>query len=831
MRVWDKSKPPTGPFALNKDAPQAQGLVAWYPMGGAAKLWVPDYVGAAHLTLGTDPGLTVGRAGAPVLNPVTASSQYIEGDIVGASALPLTIACWVNTAGVSSAGVPICIGTNGGNGRVQIQGDVTLRNIGAATVSSAGAFNTVQYTTSLYTDNVDFHAEAVFTSGTSRQAFLNGIGSAVDTTSATASGMDRLLLGARRNSTGVGVFWGGHIGEAGVWAQADDATMVALRADPGKRFELWYPLRSRKWISLSGAPALYPPLLTNTSTLFAPTVGNGGLEVPLLVNTSTLYAPVVNPVEFHDDHERSNINIAASAILQDSYAPLISIYPRLHLSDTWGTAAYEFFHVRLTGMLGKRPNFKLRYYTTPSTGALDAWGFQSAMRCMWSYDQVTWNFFDTHALSGDNLNIDFKENADFTGDVVYVASQRPFTGTMVAAMVSSLASTYPSYVSMPTSSAGNAYVADTIGTQTDERGRTIPAQPIYSMRITDDAAQPDDGSAKRIAVLIAGQHASEDVGNWQIKGALEFLCSADAKAVAARKNFEFLIYPHANPMGRYGGHWRGDFNSANPTYDPNRRWLATPGTESTTKNKAAITEDLAGRQIAAWLDFHGGYSGGYFMFTGSPLLSQFHAKMSVYNAGITINGEPDPIGSSTYYAVNSLVAPLTTAVESSRDQVLTEAQILAYGASSIKSLSDLFADNSWPVLLPPLLTNTSVLYAPTVIQTLQPPLLTNTSVLYAPVVGENALYPPLLTNISTLFAPVVGVDPTLYPPLLTNTSVLYAPTVSLDQTLYPPLLVNTSMLFAPVVTGGADTFTAPGRARVGYPTLRARTPRIGSPTP
>lgn len=252
MRTWDKSKPPTGPFALNRDAPQAENLVAWYPLGGAGKLWVPDYAGPNHLTLGTDPGLTVGQAGAPVLPLVAASSQYLEGVIAGASTLPLTLAGWCKTTSTGSLGVPICVGTNGGNARLQIQKDTSTRQIGAAIVNSAGSGNTISFTTSSsYTDNVDFHAAAVYTSSTSRQAFLNGIGSSVDTMSITASGMDRVLLGGRRNSSSVGAFWGGHLGEWGVWAQADDATMIALRADPGSRFELWYPLRSKRWISLA----------------------------------------------------------------------------------------------------------------------------------------------------------------------------------------------------------------------------------------------------------------------------------------------------------------------------------------------------------------------------------------------------------------------------------------------------------------------------------------------------------------------------------------------------------------------------------------------------
>lgn len=255
MRTWDKSKPPTGPFSLNQDAPQAENLIAWYPLGKAGKLWVPDYAGPNHLTLGTDPGLTIGQAGGPVLQPVAASSQYLEGVASAMSALPLTLAGWCNTTSTGAAGVPICIGTSGGNARVQVQKDASTRQVAAAVANSAGSGATALTTGSPYIDSVDFHAAAVFASSTSRQAFLNGIGSAVDATSIVTSGMDRVLLGGRRNSTGVGAFWGGQIGEWGVWAQADDAAMIALRADPGKRFELWYPLRNKRWISMPAGGA------------------------------------------------------------------------------------------------------------------------------------------------------------------------------------------------------------------------------------------------------------------------------------------------------------------------------------------------------------------------------------------------------------------------------------------------------------------------------------------------------------------------------------------------------------------------------------------------
>lgn len=578
-------------------------------------------------------------------------------------------------------------------------------------------------------------------------------------------------------------------------------------------------------VSLGASQSLTPVAFSNTSSLFSPAISIGGVTLApeRLANTNNFFAPSVYfPVEFHDDHERSNIDISLSSITQDSYAPTVYIYPRLQLSDSYGNPAYEFFHLKVTGVLGKRPNFRARYYLTPSTHPLDAWGFQTTQRFMYSYDQVTWNYFDTHAMSGDNLNIAFKLNADFTGDTVYVASQRPFTGTMVSAMVASLASTYSSYVSMPPSSAGNAYVAGTISSQTDERGRTIPAQDFYSMRITDDTQQPADGSPKRIAVLIAGQHASEDVGNWMLRGAIEFLCSADAKAVEARKNFIFYVYPHVNPMGRYGGHWRGDFNAAHPTYDGNRRWITTPDMECVTKHKTAITTDLAGRQIALWLDYHGGYS-GYFLYSGSPLYSQYQTKMLAYQAGITIF-DVNPTSSSTYYAQNTLRADLSTPVEASRDLQLTEAEIKTYGSYSIKGLVDLFADGAWPVLLPAAVSSKNAFFAPTVTTgsvTLAPPRIDNAKTVFTPLVnlGGVALQPGVIANANSFFAPVVTPGGTvLQPGIVVSKNSFFSPTVAPGPvTLAPGMLNNANQFYTAAMTigGGSAVYPLPAQVLLG----------------
>ena len=119
-------------------------------------------------------------------------------------------------------------------------------------------------------------------------------------------------------------------------------------------------------------------------------------------------------------------------------------------------------------------------------------------------------------------------------------------------------------------------------------------------------------------------------------------------------------------------------------------------------------------------------------------------------------------------------------------------------------------------LQPPLLSNASTLFAPVVVPPgvmLQPGIMVNTSTLFAPTVsaGGITLQPGLLTNTSTLLAPVVtpgGVM--LQPGILVNTSTLFAPTVSAGgASLQPPLLANTSTLFAPGVTPGGVTLQPP----------------------
>lgn len=260
-RRWDRSKPPTGPFTLNKDCFQAQGLVCWYPFGGGGN-FVPDRVGSNHHTA-TDVVRTLTDTGAPA-GSFNGTTSVLQSAVVPVYAAPLAIGMWVykttaadtTTFGLSSFG-DYTLGSAGGARRFQFDaynGDLRWLSVGASTgVASKSGIVSKRWHHMLGTEE----------STASRYAVLDGVAGAENTTPATPGGaQNRFVLGAYfDNGANLG-FLDGRIGEVCVWSKGQYANRVAL-ADPATRFELWYPLRSRKWMvagggtdgNASGAPA------------------------------------------------------------------------------------------------------------------------------------------------------------------------------------------------------------------------------------------------------------------------------------------------------------------------------------------------------------------------------------------------------------------------------------------------------------------------------------------------------------------------------------------------------------------------------------------------
>lgn len=256
LRAWDKSKPPTGPFSLNRDCPQAQGLVAWYPMGGpSARGVVFDIAGAAHLS-GTVNAMTLGDAGQPATTFVSASTQFLSVSSVPASAYPLTIAAWARPATVHSG----CIA---GIGRSAGAATPGRKLIFAHSAGNIRAYNENDSASSVfpissgsYAAGGWVHAAGVFDSSNTT-AFRNGANKA-SLTSPTFGTPDKTRIG---HDVSTGNYFDGDVGETGFWSVALSDNLVYRLYDRSTRYELWYPLRSRKWFSLPAASGL--PTLSN----------------------------------------------------------------------------------------------------------------------------------------------------------------------------------------------------------------------------------------------------------------------------------------------------------------------------------------------------------------------------------------------------------------------------------------------------------------------------------------------------------------------------------------------------------------------------------------
>ena len=252
IRRWDKSKLPTGPWTLNKDCPQAQGLVAWFPMGGATSAkFAPDMAGRFPLS-GTTSGMTLGDAGQPAISFASASSHLMSNAALAFTAYPCSIIGWAKPITSANHSIACMSSNNGavGAGRklLYIGTDYSMRAFDQNGVGGTQAITTV-----VGAVNTWFQSAAVFTSQTSRDVYINGanaVNNAVDT-GAFTNGLDTRV----GNDASGGNFFNGDIGEVMLYNIAVSASVIARTADLGTRFELWYPLRSRKWISIGGAGA------------------------------------------------------------------------------------------------------------------------------------------------------------------------------------------------------------------------------------------------------------------------------------------------------------------------------------------------------------------------------------------------------------------------------------------------------------------------------------------------------------------------------------------------------------------------------------------------
>lgn len=279
---WDKSRPPTGAFTLNRDCPQARGLVAWYPMNVGGVL-VPDYVSKKHLSLGTPGGMGASFDRAKVRRFASASSQYLRSTSVPFSAYPFSVSAWFNMQDITTQQW-IVGGSNesgafpgahyyglllaSGNVRAQQDGrnagEISGGAVVASTATNAGSWNhgVAVFTASGPTGSTIFHngSTKVVSAANDAFRFPSGI---------TGTEIGSCVFGTRGN------YANGLIGEVCVWAREVTQADAMRLYDPSTKYELWYPLRSKKWIVGAAAAATAPTLSDIKATNITATTVQG----------------------------------------------------------------------------------------------------------------------------------------------------------------------------------------------------------------------------------------------------------------------------------------------------------------------------------------------------------------------------------------------------------------------------------------------------------------------------------------------------------------------------------------------------------------------------
>lgn len=162
------------------------------------------------------------------------SNQRITIASTPITVAPLTIACWYNTTdNANTQGfVNVCNSTGNQGFRLQIRGNIAGDPVSAQTIGSS---NGLAYTTAAYSINTWQHACGVFTSTTSRTAYLNGGNAGTNTTACTVTGADRIIIGMNLSSSAATNLMNGQLAEIGIWNIAlatDDIIALADGVSP-----------------------------------------------------------------------------------------------------------------------------------------------------------------------------------------------------------------------------------------------------------------------------------------------------------------------------------------------------------------------------------------------------------------------------------------------------------------------------------------------------------------------------------------------------------------------------------------------------------------------
>lgn len=159
-----------------------------------------------------------------------ASSQYLYVSSVPVTGMPLTLACWFYSDDTSVLASLVCLSTVGAAGNqyyITMSGTTPAQKVGA-TIQASGAPAT-SFSIDSYSANTWTHACGVFTSSTSRLAYINGSAGTENTNSVSPSSPTGTQIGARLQLS-ADRYMSGRIAEVAIWNAALGSDRVSALA-------------------------------------------------------------------------------------------------------------------------------------------------------------------------------------------------------------------------------------------------------------------------------------------------------------------------------------------------------------------------------------------------------------------------------------------------------------------------------------------------------------------------------------------------------------------------------------------------------------------------
>lgn len=478
-------------------------------------------------------------------------------------------------------------------------------------------------------------------------------------------------------------------GSSGVTANPDSATVTASAADAtATGGAAASPDSATITISATdstatgtGGGTATPDSATVSISASDATAAGGASAGPdsATVTISATDATAGAGVTIYNPADRGTLDLVSCSVTPSGTTPTINLKNRYIAEDNTSGARFTFGKVG--GVNGMTPVFSVDRSNME---------LSSDNKWLWSYtgNLDDWHPFD-NVTNGTSYYVSSNSTA-FTQDTVYIAQNFPWRVGYTLPWITALATAYPSKIAFAPSGSGT-YIFGTRSATADGYGNAIAAQSLYVFKITGGSGNAPDGYPKRKLMLMSGVHASEDVGNYALRGAVEFLLSADARAATVLAWFDVTVYPLVASAGRAGGAQRGDFESAHPNYDVNRHWLDT-SMEAVTKHKAAVTTDCGG-VIPVMLDFHGTHGiydtyYDYFIGTTGDTTAWTNA-ITVYRSAIgAMHVNPDPSTSINWnYTQQSGRFNVDPEYQYHTTEVMSD--VVGFGADHMRAVADL----------------------------------------------------------------------------------------------------------------------------------------------